>query len=81
MDRSRRGRGTYRGSTGYAATLESFASGVYFNVLGDEGSSGVRRAYSAEKLERLTTVKDTYDPHNVFHLNQNIQPSSAAASA
>ncbi len=65
----------------YAATLEPFASGVYVNVLGDEGSSGVRRAYSAEKLERLTTVKDTYDPHNVFHLNQNIPPSSAAASA
>jgi FAD/FMN-containing dehydrogenase len=62
----------------YAATLEPFASGVYVNVLGDEGAAGVRRAYSAEKLARLTTVKDTYDPHNVFHLNQNIQPSGAA---
>jgi FAD/FMN-containing dehydrogenase len=59
----------------YAATLEPFASGVYVNVLGDEGASGVRRAYSPEKLARLTTVKDTYDPQNVFHLNQNIQPS------
>jgi len=61
----------------YAATLEPFASGVYVNVLGDEGAAGVRRAYSAEKLARLTAVKDAYDPHNVFHLNQNIQPSAA----
>ena len=63
----------------YAATLEPFASGVYVNVLGDEGAAGVRRAYSAEKLARLTAVKDTYDPQNVFHLNQNIAPSGASA--
>jgi FAD/FMN-containing dehydrogenase len=63
----------------YAATLEPFASGVYVNVLGDEGAAGVRRAYTTEKLARLTAVKDTYDPGNVFHLNQNIQPSAAAA--
>jgi FAD/FMN-containing dehydrogenase len=59
----------------YAASLEPFASGVYVNVLGDEGAAGVRRAYSTEKLARLTAVKDTYDPQNVFHLNQNIAPS------
>ncbi len=64
----------------YAATLEPFASGVYVNVLGDEGAAGVRRAYTPEKLARLTAVKDTYDPQNVFHLNQNIQPSRASAS-
>jgi len=59
----------------YAATLEPFASGVYVNVLGDEGAAGVRRAYTPAKLARLTAVKDTYDPGNVFHLNQNIAPS------
>jgi hypothetical protein len=63
----------------YAATLEPYASGVYVNVLGDEGAAGVRRAYSAEKLARLTAVKDAYDPQNVFHLNQNILPSGASA--
>ena len=63
----------------YAATLEPFASGVYVNVLGDEGAAGVRRAYSPEKLARLTAAKDTYDPHNVFHLNQNIPPSRPPA--
>jgi FAD/FMN-containing dehydrogenase len=64
----------------YAATLEPFASGVYVNVLGDEGAAGVRRAYTSEKLARLTAVKDSYDPQNVFHLNQNVQPSSVAVS-
>ena len=64
----------------YAATLEPFASGVYVNVLGDEGAAGVRRAYTAAKLARLTAVKDTYDPENVFHLNQNIAPSRADAA-
>ena len=58
-----------------AAELDSFASGVYVNVLSDDGASGVRRAYSPDKFERLTALKDTYDPDNVFHLNQNIQPS------
>ena len=70
----------FKSARHFAATLEPFASGVYVNVLGDEGTAGVRRAYSAQKLTRLTAVKDTYDPHNVFHLNQNIPPSGAAVS-
>jgi FAD/FMN-containing dehydrogenase len=58
-----------------AATLEPFASGAYVNSMSDEGAAGVRRAYPPEKLARLTALKDVYDPENVFHLNQNIQPS------
>jgi FAD/FMN-containing dehydrogenase len=57
-----------------AATLEPFASGAYVNALSDEGQQGVRRAYPAAKLARLQTLKATYDPHNVFHLNHNIAP-------
>jgi FAD/FMN-containing dehydrogenase len=60
----------------YGAAVEPFASGVYVNDLTDEGEAGVRRAYGAEKLARLTTMKDRYDPANVFHLNHNIRPSS-----
>jgi FAD/FMN-containing dehydrogenase len=56
------------------AALEPFASGVYVNVLGDEGESGVRRAYPAGKLARLAALKRRYDPDNLFHLNQNIRP-------
>jgi FAD/FMN-containing dehydrogenase len=58
-----------------AAKLNPFAAGAYVNALGDEGSAGVRRAYSAPQRTRLTAVKDTYDPDNVFHLNHNIVPS------
>lgn len=64
-----------------AARLEPFASGVYVNVLGDEGAAGVRRAYPAAKLARLTALKDAVDPDNAFHLNQNIPPSRLPAGA
>jgi FAD/FMN-containing dehydrogenase len=60
-----------------AAALAPFASGVYVNVISDEGAAGVRRAYPAAKLEKLTALKDAYDPDNVFHLNANIRPSRA----
>jgi len=60
-----------------AARLEPHASGAYINVLGDEGLAGLRRAFSPEKLTRLTALKDAFDPDNVFHLNQNIPPSGA----
>jgi FAD/FMN-containing dehydrogenase len=58
-----------------AAALDPFAGGAYVNALSDEGLQGVRRAYGAPKLARLTALKDSYDPNNVFHLNHNIAPS------
>jgi FAD/FMN-containing dehydrogenase len=60
----------------FAAAIMPFASGVYVNGLSDEGAAGVRHAYYAETLARLTAVKDRYDPDNVFHLNHNITPSA-----
>jgi FAD/FMN-containing dehydrogenase len=57
------------------AALDPFASGVYVNAISDEGTAGVHRAYPAAKLARLRTVKRSYDPDNVFHLNQNISPA------
>ncbi|WP_053174844.1 FAD-binding oxidoreductase [Nonomuraea sp. SBT364] len=58
----------------YAAGVEPFASGAYVNALSDEGASGVHRAYTPAKLARLRELKRTYDPDNVFHLNENIRP-------
>ncbi len=58
-----------------ARALDPFASGVYVNAMSDEGTIGLRRAYSADKLARLTAVKDVWDPDNVFHLNANVPPS------
>ncbi len=61
------------------ARLAPFSSGTYVNTLGDDGTEGVRTAYPPDTLARLTALKDRYDPDNVFHLNQNIPPSSARA--
>jgi FAD/FMN-containing dehydrogenase len=58
----------------YAASLESFASGMYVNAMSDEGATGVARAYPPAKLARLRALKTAYDPDNVFHLNQNFEP-------
>jgi len=57
-----------------AAEVEPFASGVYVNVLSDDGAGGLQRAFSG-KFDRLTALKDAYDPDNTFHLNPNIRPS------
>jgi FAD/FMN-containing dehydrogenase len=52
---------------------------VYVNNLGDEGPARVRAAYG-ENYARLTAVKRTYDPDNVFRGNQNIEPASGVSS-
>jgi FAD/FMN-containing dehydrogenase len=59
----------------FAAAMEPFSSGVYVNVLSDEGATGVQHAYESSTLARLTALKDRYDPENLFHLNHNIAPS------
>jgi hypothetical protein len=59
----------------YVGALTPWASGVYGNRAEAEIASDDPRIYSVDKLARLTAVKDAYDPDNVFHLNQNIDPS------
>lgn len=51
------------------------SGGFYVNYLdADVGIEGVRGAYG-QAYERLAALKNTYDPDNVFRLNQNISPS------
>ena len=55
--------------------MQPFAArGVYVNDLGEEGEDRVRAAYGVN-YDRLTSVKATYDPTNLFRSNQNIRPT------
>jgi hypothetical protein len=49
------------------------AGGAYVNMMMDEGQERVRASYR-ENYDRLARIKATYDPENVFRVNQNIQP-------
>jgi FAD/FMN-containing dehydrogenase len=59
--------------------MQPHAHGVYVNNLGTEGADRVKAAYAPDAYAKLVALKDTYDPRNIFHLNQNIAPSRAQA--
>jgi hypothetical protein len=51
------------------------AGGAYVNMMMDEGQDRVRASYR-DNYDRLARVKATYDPDNLFHVNQNIEPKA-----
>ena len=51
------------------------AGGAYVNFLMEEGQDRVKAAYRGN-YDRLVRIKERYDPDNIFHVNQNIQPGS-----
>ena len=55
---------------------QPFAQGVYVNFLSQEGEDRIREAYTDTVWKRLVDVKNTWDPQNLFHMNQNIKPSA-----
>jgi FAD/FMN-containing dehydrogenase len=55
--------------------LQPFTTaGHYVNDMIETGDDVVRAIYGPAKYERLVGLKRTYDPDNVFRLNQNIKP-------
>jgi FAD/FMN-containing dehydrogenase len=58
------------------ATMRKYATGgIYLNFIGDEGQDRVRAAYGDKNYARLADIKKKYDPENILHRNQNIQPA------
>ncbi len=50
------------------------AGGAYVNFMMDEGQDRVKATYGTN-YDHLVAVKNQYDPHNLFRVNQNIKPS------
>jgi FAD/FMN-containing dehydrogenase len=62
----------------FAAAMRPHSTGAsYLNFTPE--ANRVRDAYGDDKYSRLVALKDTYDPTNLFRLNQNIRPSHPAA--
>jgi FAD binding domain/Berberine and berberine like len=51
------------------------AGGAYVNMMMDEGEERVRASYRGN-YDRLARIKATYDPYNLFSVNQNIKPQT-----
>jgi hypothetical protein len=52
----------------------SSPGGAYVNFMMDEGNERVQATYRGN-YSRLRETKRTYDPKNVFRINQNIPPA------
>ncbi len=61
----------------YAAMEPHFAAKRYVNYLDDDERVNAVRASYGPNYSRLAEVKGTYDPDNVFRLNQNVPPAAA----
>jgi FAD/FMN-containing dehydrogenase len=49
--------------------------GAYVNFMMDDEAEGRVQATYGDNYQRLASIKATYDPHNLFRVNQNIQPA------
>ncbi|ADB31118.1 FAD linked oxidase domain protein [Kribbella flavida DSM 17836] len=59
--------------------IASRGSGVYLNFQGSATAADLAAAYPPATYARLVAVKRRYDPANLFRLNHNIAPDTAAA--
>jgi FAD/FMN-containing dehydrogenase len=64
----------------FAQAMRPFATGTpYLNFTPE--ADRVRDAYDGDTYARLVALKNTYDPDNLFQLNQNIRPSRQVADS
>lgn len=57
----------------YAATAPLSEEGGYINFMAGDDQDRIKANYRGN-YDRLVEVKRTYDPDNLFHVNQNIKP-------
>ena len=62
----------------YNATKPFASGGAYVNFMTDDESDRIPSAYGAN-YDRLVSLKQKYDPENLFHMNQNIKPKPLAS--
>lgn len=55
-------------------------TGIALNFVSDIDDTRIRSTFGAEKYARLAALKLRLDPDNIFSMNQNIPPGSAATS-
>ena len=59
----------------YWEALHPYSSGgAYSNFMMDEGRERVKASYKGN-YDRLVSIKNKYDPNNLFKVNQNIKPT------
>jgi len=56
------------------AEMEPYTIGFYSNHMVDSDEPRVKRAFRSN-YDRLVTLKNKYDPANLFHLNPNVKPT------
>jgi FAD/FMN-containing dehydrogenase len=57
--------------------LQKGVPGVYVNFLADDSEDRIREAYPEQTWARLRAIKRTYDPTNLFRVNNNIPPAES----
>lgn len=64
----------------FAASAPYASAGAYMNFMTEEEVSRVAAVYGSN-YPRLLQIKKQYDPENIFHINQNINPKAKAQPA